>query len=75
MSSLFNEITCRKSEKMAEEVFALEPEIHALSDEELKAKTIEFKKVLEDCGVFKWNEHGRIAMEKYTNNLKQFIEN
>ena len=34
-----------------------------------------FKKVLEDCGVFKWNEHGRIAMEKYTNNLKQFIEN
>lgn len=32
-----------------------------------------FKKVLEHCGVFKWNDNGKKAMEKYINNLKKSI--
>lgn len=32
-----------------------------------------FKKVLEHCGVFKWNDNGKKAMEKYINNLKESI--
>ena len=37
-------------EKIAKEIEALEPEMQKLSDEELKNKTIEFKKVLEEGG-------------------------
>lgn len=33
-----------------------------------------FKKVLEHCGVFKWNEDGKKAMKKYMNDLKLYIE-
>ena len=33
-----------------------------------------FEKVLEDCGVFKWNEDGKKAMNKYMNDLKFHIE-
>ena len=33
-----------------------------------------FEKVLEDCGVFKWNEDGKKAMNKYLNDLKLCIE-
>ena len=33
-----------------------------------------FEKVLEDCGVFKWNEDGKKAMNKYMNDLKFCIE-
>lgn len=32
-----------------------------------------FKKVLEHCGVFKWNDNGKKAMEKYINSLKESI--
>lgn len=33
-----------------------------------------FVKVLEDCGVFKWNEQGKKSMEKYINTLKNEIK-
>ncbi len=34
-----------------------------------------FAKVLEHCGVFKWDEKGKIAMNRYIQNLKNQIEN
>ena len=34
-----------------------------------------FEKVLEDCGVFKWDKTGIESMEKYMENLKYFVEN
>jgi preprotein translocase subunit SecA len=40
----------KRFEKIAEEIVALDEEMQALSDEELKAKTTEFKKILEDGG-------------------------
>lgn len=33
-----------------------------------------FEKVLEDCGVFKWNVEGREAMNRYMNDLKHSVE-
>ncbi|MCR1952664.1 MULTISPECIES: UDP-glucose--hexose-1-phosphate uridylyltransferase [Clostridium] len=32
-----------------------------------------FSKVLEHCGVFKWNEDGKEAMQRYINSLKEAI--
>ncbi|MGL5327922.1 MAG: UDP-glucose--hexose-1-phosphate uridylyltransferase [Peptostreptococcaceae bacterium] len=36
---------------------------------------IVFTKVLEHCGVFKWDEKGKDAMNKYLKNLKLYVEN
>ncbi|WP_122638203.1 MULTISPECIES: UDP-glucose--hexose-1-phosphate uridylyltransferase [unclassified Romboutsia] len=33
-----------------------------------------FSKVLEHCGVFKWDDDGKKAMEKYMNDLKLYVE-
>lgn len=33
-----------------------------------------FEKVLEDCGVFKWNEEGKKAMEKYIKDLESYVK-
>ena len=33
-----------------------------------------FAKVLEHCGVFKWNEDGKKAMRKYMNDVKSYTE-
>lgn len=33
-----------------------------------------FEKVLEDCGVFKWNEEGKKAMEKYIKDLEFYVK-
>ncbi len=40
----------KRFESIAEKVFALDEEMQALSDDELKNKTVEFKKILEDGG-------------------------
>ena len=40
----------KRFEKIAQQVFDMEPEIQALSDEELAAKTIEFREILENGG-------------------------
>ena len=40
----------KRFEKIAEEVFALDEEMQALTDDELKAKTAEFKDILEKNG-------------------------
>ena len=42
--------------------------------DQLEKNVDEFEKVLEDCGVFKWNEDGKKAMNKYMNDLKFCIE-
>ena len=34
-----------------------------------------FAKVLEHCGVFKWDEEGKDAMNRYMVNVKEYIEN
>ena len=33
-----------------------------------------FEKVLEDCGVFKWDKEGKEAMSRYINDLKISIQ-
>ena len=40
----------KRFEKIVEEVFALDEEMQALTDDELKAKTAEFKDILEKNG-------------------------
>lgn len=34
-----------------------------------------FAKVLEHCGVFKWDEEGKAAMNRYMKDIKKYIEN
>ena len=33
-----------------------------------------FVKVLEHCGVFKWNEDGKEAIKRYIKSVKEYIE-